>query len=640
MKKLSLFLSICLISSLTMAQVGSIIKGQIIDEMGNPIVGVRVVDMVTADSAFTDEFGVFLLTSSRDIISIEVEKKGFVTERASVKGRTFLELKMRFEIEKLEEEPPMEIIARDHEESIEIMGFSPVSQGAVSCDSYKWSNSSESRQKSKAYGNNGSYNDALYVEVNTESYSGMAENNYRKVSQEPLSTFSIDVDRASYSNVRRFINQGQLPPADAVRIEEMINYFDYEYDAPSGDDPVNIFTEITDSPFNEGNLILHVGVKAKSLEKKDLPPSNLVFLIDVSGSMNQSNKLPLLKSSLKMLVQELGDNDKVAIVVYAGAAGLVLESTSGSKKRDINAAIDRLNAGGSTAGGEGINLAYDVAMTQLIEQGNNRVILATDGDFNVGASSDVEMEKLIEDKRNQGIFLTVLGFGMGNYKDSKMEILADKGNGNYAYIDNITEANKTLVKEYASTLHTVAKDVKIQVEFNPANVAEYRLIGYENRMLESEDFNNDKKDAGEMGLGHVVTALYEIVPVGKTSKKIDPLKYVTTEKEIPAGILTNEIATLKLRYKEPSQLESRLITEVIRKSNSPLKSASNNLRWSLSIAGFGMLLRGSEHAGNANYDLIIKLAQSAIGKDDDGYRREAVQLMKNASLLEKTTAQR
>jgi len=623
-----------------MAQVGSIIKGQIIDEMGNPIVGVRVVDMVTADSAFTDEFGVFLLTSSRDIISIEAEKKGFVTERASVKGRTFLELKMRFEIEKLEEEPPMEIIARDHEESIEIMGFSPVSQGAVSCDSYKWSNSSESRQKSKAYGNNGSYNDALYVEVNTESYSGMAENNYRKVSQEPLSTFSIDVDRASYSNVRRFINQGQLPPADAVRIEEMINYFDYEYDAPSGDDPVNIFTEITDSPFNEGNLILHVGVKAKSLEKKDLPPSNLVFLIDVSGSMNQSNKLPLLKSSLKMLVQELGDNDKVAIVVYAGAAGLVLESTSGSKKRDINAAIDRLNAGGSTAGGEGINLAYDVAMTQLIEQGNNRVILATDGDFNVGASSDVEMEKLIEDKRNQGIFLTVLGFGMGNYKDSKMEILADKGNGNYAYIDNITEANKTLVKEYASTLHTVAKDVKIQVEFNPANVAEYRLIGYENRMLESEDFNNDKKDAGEMGLGHVVTALYEIVPVGKTSKKIAPLKYVTTEKEIPAGILTNEIATLKLRYKEPSQLESRLITEVIRKSNSPLKSASNNLRWSLSIAGFGMLLRGSEHAGNANYDLIIKLAQSAIGKDDDGYRREAVQLMKNASLLEKTTAQR
>lgn len=623
-----------------MAQVGSIIKGQIIDEMGNPIVGVRVVDMVTADSAFTDEFGVFLLTSSRDIISIEAEKKGFVTERASVKGRTFLELKMRFEIEKLEEEPPMEIIARDHEESIEIMGFSPVSQGAVSCDSYKWSNSSESRQKSKAYGNNGSYNDALYVEVNTESYSGMAENNYRKVSQEPLSTFSIDVDRASYSNVRRFINQGQLPPADAVRIEEMINYFDYEYDAPSGDDPVNIFTEITDSPFNEGNLILHVGVKAKSLEKKDLPPSNLVFLIDVSGSMNQSNKLPLLKSSLKMLVQELGDNDKVAIVVYAGAAGLVLESTSGSKKRDINAAIDRLNAGGSTAGGEGINLAYDVAMTQLIEQGNNRVILATDGDFNVGASSDVEMEKLIEDKRNQGIFLTVLGFGMGNYKDSKMEILADKGNGNYAYIDNITEANKTLVKEYASTLHTVAKDVKIQVEFNPANVAEYRLIGYENRMLESEDFNNDKKDAGEMGLGHVVTALYEIVPVGKTSKKIDPLKYVTTEKEIPAGILTNEIATLKLRYKEPSQLESRLITEVIRKSNSPLKSASNNLRWSLSIAGFGMLLRGSEHAGNANYDLIIKLAQSAIGKDDDGYRREAAQLMKNASLLEKTTAQR
>ncbi|MDA7744742.1 DUF3520 domain-containing protein, partial [bacterium] len=358
-----------------------------------------------------------------------------------------------------------------------------------------------------------------------------------------------------------------------------------------------------------------------------------VFLIDVSGSMNAANKLPLLKSSMKMLVQQMRKEDKVAIVVYAGAAGLVLESTSASEKQKILTAIDNLNAGGSTAGGAGIKLAYKVAVENLITDGNNRIVLATDGDFNVGASSDDDMEKLIESKRSQGVFLTVLGFGMGNYKDSKMEILADKGNGNYAYIDNITEARKTLVNEFGGTMFTVAKDVKIQVEFNPANVAEYRLIGYENRLLNKEDFNNDKKDAGEMGVGHVVTALYEIVPFGKSSNRVDPLKY-QEQKEVSEAVLTNELATVKVRYKEPEDDQSKLMVQTVVKGEKSIKQASENLRWSASIAGFGMLLRDSEYIATVNYSDIIQLAETAIGKDKEGYRRECLQLMKSAELLD------
>ncbi|MDC1221353.1 DUF3520 domain-containing protein, partial [Salibacteraceae bacterium] len=374
-------------------------------------------------------------------------------------------------------------------------------------------------------------------------------------------------------------------------------------------------------------------VKAKDLDVASLPASNIVFLIDVSGSMNAANKLPLLKSSMKMLVQQMRKEDKVAIVVYAGAAGLVLESTSASEKQKILTAIDNLNAGGSTAGGAGIKLAYKVAVENLITDGNNRIVLATDGDFNVGASSDDDMEKLIESKRSQGVFLTVLGFGMGNYKDSKMEILADKGNGNYAYIDNITEARKTLVNEFGGTMFTVAKDVKIQVEFNPANVAEYRLIGYENRLLNKEDFNNDKKDAGEMGVGHVVTALYEIVPFGKSSNRVDPLKY-QEQKEVSEAVLTNELATVKVRYKEPEDDQSKLMVQTVVKGEKSIKQASENLRWSASIAGFGMLLRDSEYIATVNYSDIIQLAETAIGKDKEGYRRECLQLMKSAELLD------
>jgi Ca-activated chloride channel family protein len=351
-----------------------------------------------------------------------------------------------------------------------------------------------------------------YADQNTESYKGIKENDFTSVKSSPLSTFSTDVDAASYSNVRRFINNGQLPPADAVRVEEMINYFNYNIAGPVNNDPVAIHTELSSAPWNTKHRLLRIALKAKTIATDQLPASNLVFLIDVSGSMSGANRLPLVKSSLKMLVDQLRPQDKVALVVYAGAAGVVLPSTAGNKKETIKNAIDNLEAGGSTAGGAGIKLAYRIATENLMKKGNNRIILATDGDFNVGASSDDDMENLIEKERESGIFLSVLGYGMGNYKDSKMETLADKGNGNYAYIDNITEARKTLVSEFGGTLFTVAKDVKLQVEFNPAKVQAYRLLGYENRLLNKEDFNDDKKDAGDMGSGHTVTAFTKLYP--------------------------------------------------------------------------------------------------------------------------------
>ncbi len=362
---------------------------------------------------------------------------------------------------------------------------------------------------------------------NTEGYAAVNENGFRSVKANPLSTFSIDVDNASYSNIRRFINSGQLPPADAVRIEEMINYFRYEYPEPKGEHPFSVYTEMTVCPWNSRHQLLHIGLRGKSIEKTSLPPANLVFLIDVSGSMGVPNKLPLLKSAFGLLVNELRAEDRVAIVVYAGAAGLVLGSTPGDHKNAIMAAIDNLEAGGSTAGGEGLRLAYREAEKNFMKGGNNRIILATDGDFNVGESSNGGIERLVEEKRNLGVFMTVLGFGMGNIKDDKMEIIADKGNGNYSYIDNLQEARKVLVSEFGGTLFTIAKDVKFQLEFNPDKVESYRLIGYENRMLNEEDFNDDTRDAGEMGAGHNVTALYELVPAGSDERNtgVDPLKY-------------------------------------------------------------------------------------------------------------------
>jgi Ca-activated chloride channel family protein len=471
-------------------------------------------------------------------------------------------------------------------------------------------------------------------EPGTEEYGTINENIFRSALQEPLSTFSIDVDAASYSNVRRFIQNGEQVPKDAVRIEEMINYFDYDYGQPTNDEPFSIYTEVSVAPWNDQHKLVHIGLQGKTIPVDNLPASNLVFLIDVSGSMSDPNKLPLLKSSFKLLVNQLRKQDRVAIVVYAGAAGLVLPSTPGNEKQKIINALDNLQAGGSTAGGAGIQLAYAVARENFQEGGNNRVILATDGDFNVGASSDEDMEQLIEQKRGDGIFLTVLGYGMGNYKDSKMEILADKGNGNYAYIDNMLEAQKTLVSEFGGTLFTIAKDVKLQIEFNPAKVQAYRLIGYENRLLQAEDFNNDRKDAGELGSGHTVTALYEIIPIGVTSEfyNIDKLKYQKPSGTAVAGN-SNELMTVKFRYKKPDGNTSKLLQQVLVDRDVVLEKTSDDFRWSAAVAAFGMLLRESQYVKAYGFNDVLELAQGARGKDPEGYRGEFIGLIRNQSLI-------
>ena len=477
-----------------------------------------------------------------------------------------------------------------------------------------------------------------YEEFNTEDYDHINENKFLKVKDNPLSTFSIDVDAASYSNVRRFLNQGQLPPEGAVRIEEMINYFHYEYPQPRNNDPFSITTEISGAPWNKDHKLVLIGMQGKKIPTENLPASNLVFLIDVSGSMDAPNKLSLVKSSMKMLVDQLREEDRVAIVVYAGAAGLVLKPTSGAEKTRIKDAIDNLEAGGSTAGGAGIKLAYKTARENLVKGGNNRVILCTDGDFNVGESSDDAMERLIEQERKSGVFLTVLGYGMGNYKDNKMQKLADKGNGNHAYIDGISEAKKVLVNEFGGTLFTIAKDVKLQIEFNPEKVQGYRLIGYENRMLAKEDFNDDKKDAGELGSGHTVTALYEVIPVGVKSeflKGVDPLKYQEEFKPLSKTSHAGEILTVKFRYKAPDGEVSKLIEHAVKDEQVPIAKTSDNFRFAASVAEFGMLLRKSEFKANASYENVVRMARKAKGEDEEGYRAEFIRLAESAGMLAK-----
>ena len=472
--------------------------------------------------------------------------------------------------------------------------------------------------------------------MNAEEYKEIAENNFKTVSESPLSTFSIDVDAASYSNMRRYINKGELPPADAIRTEELINYFSYDYPQPTGNDPVKITTEVGACPWNVKHRLVRIGLKAKEIPTDKLPVSNLVFLIDVSGSMYGPQRLGLVQSSLKLLVNNLRDEDRVAIVVYSGSAGEKLPSTSGSDKQKIREAIDELTAGGSTAGGAGIKLAYKIAKQNFVKGGNNRIILCTDGDFNVGVSSDEGLEKLIEQERKSGVFLTVLGYGMGNYKDSKMQVLAEKGNGNHAYIDNLQEANRVLVNEFGATMHTVAKDVKLQIEFNPSQVQAYRLIGYESRLLKDEDFNNDAKDAGEMGAGHTVTAFYEVVPAGINSDftgKVDDLKYQKTK---PAPAVTNnskELLTVKLRYKAPDGNTSKKIEQPL--IDDKKEKVSSDFRFASAVAMFGQLLRDSDFKGDATYDKVISLAKTSLDNDEKGYRREFIRLAETAEGLAK-----
>ncbi len=608
-----------------------VVTGTVIDvESKLPMGYVTVLEEGTKTGTVTNSKGVYRITvDSRATLVFSFI--GYQTVMKKVRGKSKIDIKLFPHTERLEEIAVLQnetaADASGIDRSKVSVGYAMRSQfvnGAPVLDQFM----TDVPLQLKPLGLGLKYNQS------GETYKEIEENGFHVPWKDPLSTFSIDVDAASYSNVRRYISQGQLPPKDAIKIEEMINYFDYDYQGPRGKHPFAVHHEVSTAPWNSKHKLVHIGLQGQRIAMDNLPASNLVFLIDVSGSMRSPNKLPLLKSAFKLLTQQLRKQDRVAIVVYAGSAGEVLESTPGNEKQKIKDAIDNLNAGGSTAGGAGIQLAYKIAKKNFIEGGNNRVILATDGDFNVGASSDKAMEDLIEERRRGGVFLTVLGFGTGNYKDSKMEILADKGNGNHAYIDNILEAKKVLIKEFGGTLFTIAKDVKLQVEFNPATVQAYRLIGYENRKLAAEDFNNDKKDAGELGSGHSVTALYEVIPTGIDSdfRPVDDLKYQTNEPK-PISSNTEDLLTVKLRYKAPDGDKSTLLEEVVAKKVTGWNRVSNDFQWSGVVAAFGMLLRDSDYIQEMDYQKALKLAKESKGPDVEGYRAEFIKLVETAELL-------
>lgn len=624
MKNIQLIIVIALmliVSNLQAHKVSGIVTSSYTNK---PIQGVNVLVKDDVFShAVTDKNGYYEIITRQDAVLV-FQFAGMITKEENVNGR--IHINMQLEPKKIIKE--LEVVDSDDELDI----VSVAEECEASPRKRLWNNAQKAAPMLKVMGS-ATLNYRMQTEqFNREGYAAIHENGFKKAIESPLSTFSIDVDAASYANIRRFLNNGNRPPKDAVRIEEMVNYFNYDYPQPDNGDPFSINTEVNSCPWNEDNLLLHIGIQGLKLNMEDLPPSNIVFLLDVSGSMSSPNKLPLLKKSFELLLKQLDEEDRVAIVVYAGSSGLVLPSTSGDQKEKILQALNNLQAGGSTAGAAGLKLAYKVATENYIKKGNNRIILATDGDFNVGVSSDAEMERLIEKEREKGVFISVLGFGMGNYQDSKMETIADKGNGNYAYIDNILEAKKVLVNEFGGTMFTIAKDVKIQIEFNPAVVESYRLIGYENRLLNNEDFEDDKKDAGELGSGHTVTALYEIVPAGSASSQANTLKYLTANLNNLAK-KSDEIATVKFRYKKPDGEKSKLIEKTIAYREKRFEDMSDNFRFSASVAGFGMLLRDSEHKGDLNWDKVIRMAQNAKGRDQEGYRSEMIQLMKLSKQL-------
>jgi Ca-activated chloride channel homolog len=603
MKKV--FIIISMIMFLCSGTADRTIKGTVSDSDGNPIPGVTIVVKGTSTGVVTDYSGHFVINVPEGKSILVFSFIGYKSQEIKLNGQQNLSVVMLEDVTALSE---VVVVGYGTRKKSDICG----SVSSISFDAPSRCYKAQASQPSPDY--------------NTEGYSAIHENGYKNPKNDPLSTFSIDVDAASYSNVRRFITEGQKPVPDAVRIEEMINYFDYDYPQPHDGNPFAIVHELGVCPWNKDNLLLHIGLQGEKMANSEIPPSNLVFLLDVSGSMDQPNKLPLLVKAMKMLAGQLRAKDRVAIVVYAGSSGMVLPSTPGNQKEKIISALDRLQAGGSTAGSAGLKLAYEVAEENFMEDGNNRIILATDGDFNVGPSSNAEMERMIEKYRDRGIFISVCGFGMGNYKDDKMEIIADKGNGNYSYIDNLMEAKKVFINEFSSTLYTIAKDVKIQIEFNPAIVKEYRLVGYENRLLNEEDFENDKKDAGELGAGHTVTALYEIVTTGRHTDYVRKLKYQPNE-VIPEVSQAQELATIKFRYKKSDGDKSILMTEVIPQKVEQSSETSDNFRFSAAVAGFGMLLRESEYKGTINYDQVLALARGAKGYDKDGYRAEFIRLV-------------
>lgn len=598
------------------ASQGYRVKGRVTDgQSGRGLSGATVTNLQTKESKVTDREGNYQIHVATGTDVLEFRALGYLTRRVSVNGKSKVDAVMAADLHTLEE--------------VVVLGYGT----AVKTNS---SPVMALSAKQTYFGGSGIF--IRGQQSSQESYQKIKENKFINPLKEPLSTFAADVDAASYSNVRRFINSGSLPEKDAVRVEEMINYFQYRVAGPKNGEPVNILTELSKAPWNSTHQLMRVTLKAKDIPTDQLKASNLVFLIDVSGSMMGPGRLPLVKSSLKMLVDQLRDIDRVAIVTYAGSAGVKLESTAGSQKMKIKTAIDELEAGGSTAGAAGIKKAYEIARQNFIQGGNNRIILASDGDFNVGQSSDESMEELISSESKSGVFLTVLGYGMGNLKDSKMEILADKGHGNYAYIDNISEARKAMVTEFDGTLFTVAKDVKIQVEFNPSYVQAYRLVGYENRLLEAEDFNNDQKMGGDMGVGHMVTALYEIVPVGVSSAiagNVDPLKY-QAEQKASVGKMNGELATVKFRYKEPEGSKSKLQQKTVEAKAVEIEKASEDLRFASAVAELGMLLRDSDFKQRASFESLIARAKAAKGSDEEGYRAEFIRLAENARDLLKS----
>ncbi len=601
------------------AKQGYEVSGQVLDaNTGIALAGVQVSNAVTKARSLTDDKGNYRIQVRDGKNTLVFSYLGYLEQRVAVNHRSKVDVALVQQNNTLDEVVVTGYERKAKRQTAPMMNVNTTLSGQVSSLYIRGT--------------------AYMPNQNQESYQKVKENKFINPLKEPLSTFAADVDAASYSNVRRFINSGSLPEKDAVRVEEMINYFQYEVAGPKNGEPVNIVTELTKAPWNTANQLMRVTLKAKDMPTEKLKASNLVFLIDVSGSMMGPGRLSLVKASLKMLVDQLRDIDHVAIVTYAGSAGVKLESTPGDEKMKIKSAIEELEAGGSTAGAAGIKKAYEIAKQQFIKGGNNRIILASDGDFNVGESSDESMEELIAKESKSGVFLTVLGYGMGNLKDSKMEILADKGHGNYAYIDNISEARKAMVTEFGGTLFTVAKDVKIQVEFNPTYVQAYRLVGYENRLLEAEDFNNDQKMGGDMGVGHVVTALYEIVPVGVESGMVgtvDPLKYQQRAHQA-AGQRNAELATVKFRYKEPEGEKSKLQQKVVGTTVTELNKVSEDFRFVTAVAELGLLLRDSDFKQKANFEQLILRAKASKGKDEEGYRAEFIRMAENARDLSRS----
>ncbi|MBM0658882.1 vWA domain-containing protein [Capnocytophaga genosp. AHN8471] len=579
------------------------VTGKVTDVSNDPLPGVSVLIKGTTQGVSTDFDGKYTIKVKNGDI-LEFSSLGMKTKQVKVNGQKVINVVLEEDNVALQE--------------VVVTSYETAKRRDVTSSSIRI------RGAGSVSGNYGTKN-GYTLNTSRETYKAIDEGGFKKTAKDPVTTFSADVDRASYSNVRRMLNYGQKPHKDAVRIEELINYFDYNYTPPAegSKTPLNATTTLSSCPWNPDNYLLRIGLQAKKIDLTKAPPSNIVFLIDTSGSMDEPNKMPLLKASFKLLLDNLRPEDRIAIVVYASQTGIALPSTPAKEKEKISKVIDDLVASGSTAGGAGLQTAYEVAEKNFLPKGNNRIILATDGDFNVGISSRDELQRLVEEKRNNGIYISVLGYGMGNYRDDMAETIANKGNGNYAYIDNFTEAKKVLVNEFGGTLYTVAKDVKLQLEFNPQYVKEYRLVGYENRTLANEDFEDDKKDAGEIGAGHTVTALYELIPTkGATT---DGLRY---QKQVKEGF-ANELAFLKIRYKDPVVKDAKSVEEStpIPFTLTDLSQTDDDYRFAAAVAEWGMLLRNSKYKAKSSYKQVIDLAKNATGKDEEGYRKEFIRLV-------------